>query len=313
MSRSQFHIEPVPPFRLDLAVWALRRRPDNLIDCWDGKTYRRLLVLPAGTVKVAVSQLQPGEDAHLRVTLEGHSLGSLVKAAVTAALDRLLGLRIDLTSFYHLASRDEKLAELTAPFRGMKPPRFPSLYEALLNAIACQQVSLTLGIALLNRLGARYGMALSTGEIKIYAFPRPEDLARLSSAEFRELGFSHQKGLAMIGLSKSIVDGRLDLEALAGQSDEDAVQSLRRLHGIGRWSAEYALLRGLGRTHMFPGDDVGARNHMQRWLGLAKPLDYRGVQKLLEPWKPYGGLIYFHLLLRQLQSAGVLGGVSVAG
>jgi DNA-3-methyladenine glycosylase II len=312
MSGTVFYIEPVPSFRLDLAVWALRRRPDNLIDRWDGRTYRRLLVLPPERANVSVSQLEPSKDAKLRVTLEGHSLGSSVKAAVMATLDRLLGLGIDLADFYQFASRHEKLAELTAPFLGMKPPRFASIFEALLNAIACQQVTLTLGIGLLNRLAGRYGMSLGVGEAEDYAFPRPEDLAPRSSAELRELGFSHQKGLAMIALSRSIVEGRLDLEALSQQPDEDAVRSLRELHGVGRWSAEYVLLRGLGRTHVFPGDDVGARNHLRRWLGLAKPLDYHGVQELLEPWKPYAGLIYFHLLLRQLQSTGVLGGVSAA-
>jgi hypothetical protein len=53
MSRSTFHLEPVPPFRLDLTVWTLRRRRDNALDRWDGQTYRRVLPLPAGLVEVA--------------------------------------------------------------------------------------------------------------------------------------------------------------------------------------------------------------------------------------------------------------------
>jgi DNA-3-methyladenine glycosylase II len=62
----------------------------------------------------------------------------------------------------------------------------------------------------------------------------------------------------------------------------------------------------LGRIHIFPGDDVGVRNRLQDWMKVARPLDYEGVQRLLSRWKPYGGLIYFHLLLKGLREAGQL-------
>jgi DNA-3-methyladenine glycosylase II len=62
----------------------------------------------------------------------------------------------------------------------------------------------------------------------------------------------------------------------------------------------------LGRIHIFPGDDVGVRNRLQTWMRVAKPLDYEGVRRILNRWKPYGGLIYFHLLLHGLNEAGHL-------
>jgi DNA-3-methyladenine glycosylase II len=79
---------------------------------------------------------------------------------------------------------------------------------------------------------------------------------------------------------------------------------LLELEGVGRWTAEYVLLRGLGRLHVFPGDDVGARNMLRRWLHRVKPFDYAGVRRTLGRWKPYAGLIYFHLLLHGLAEAG---------
>ena len=60
-------------------------------------------------------------------------------------------------------------------------------------------------------------------------------------------------------------------------------------------------MRGLGRLHVFPGDDVGARNNLQRWLGLLEPLDYHGVRRALAGWQPFQGLVYLHLLVRGLQ------------
>ena len=100
--------------------------------------------------------------------------------------------------------------------------------------------------------------------------------------------------------------GNCDLESLVDLPDDEAVGRLEQLRGVGRWTAEYVLLRGLGRWHIFPGDDVGARNSLTRWLKLRKPLDYQRVRRVMARWKGYGGLIYFHLLLDRLATARLL-------
>ncbi len=306
MSKNTFFLEPVPPFRLDLTAWTLRRRPDNAIDRRDGVTYRRALALPGGPVEAAVVQTGPPEAARLRVTVRGVPLDPEVKRAVTLDLERLLGVRIDLAAFYQLASRDAELRPLVERFRGMKPPRFPSVFESVINAIASQQVSRTLAIRLLNRLAASYGVTFRDGDATAHAFPRSNDLAAFRPADLQRLGFSQQKGRAMIELAKSITEGGLDLEGLAELPDDEAVERLCGLRGVGRWTAEYVLLRGLGRTHVFPGDVVGVRNNLQRWLHLTNPPDCAAVRLTLARWRPYGGLVYFHLLLDRLAGAGFL-------
>ncbi len=296
----------MPPFRLGLAVWVLRRRPENLIDRWDGRCYRRALDLEGGPVEVTVTQTGPPETPRLRVVVEGKRAGPGTRPAITAALERLLGLRIDLTDFERFAARDVRLRPLARRFRGMKPPRFPTVFECLVNGIACQQVTLTLGIRLLGRLAEAYGLEASGGEVPAHAFPRPEDLAGRKPEELRPLGFSRQKARALIDLACAIAEGHLDLEAMATEPDEIVVDRLLRLRGVGRWTAEYVLLRGLGRLHVFPGDDVGARNNLRRWLERPASLDYEGVHQALAPWRAYAGLVYFHLLLDRLTETGVM-------
>jgi DNA-3-methyladenine glycosylase II len=73
-----------------------------------------------------------------------------------------------------------------------------------------------------------------------------------------------------------------------------------------RWSAEYALLRGLGRMHVFPGDDVGARANLARQLAVTGVDDYEAVRRTVASWHPHEGLVYFHLLLDRLASRGVI-------
>jgi DNA-3-methyladenine glycosylase II len=306
MKRDSFLLEPISPFRLDLTVWALRRRPDNVVDRWDGHTYRRVLPLPGGFAEIAVTQGGPPETPQLRVTVGAAALSLEVQQCVTRTLERLLGFRTDVAAFYPLASRDAALSSLAQRFCGMKPPRFATVFESVITAIASQQVTRTVGVLLLNRLAVSYGAAVHAGEVAAYAFPQAEDLATLHPTHLRQLGFSRQKGRAMIELARSITVEGLDLERLAKLPDDQAIERLCDLQGVGRWSAEYVLLRGLGRTHVFPGDDVGARKNLQRWLNLVKPLDYAAVHRVLERWRPYGGLVYFHLLLDRLAEAGFL-------
>ena len=306
MTRGAFELKPVSPFRLDLTVWTLRRRPGNVVDRWDGGTYSRLLALPTGPVEVAVSQRGPPEAAVLQVAVTGHPLRARERADVTSALELLLGLNIDLSRFYRFATHHRQLAPLAQRFRGMKPPRFATVFEGLINAMACQQMTLTLGIRLLGNLAVAFGTEFRKGDEIVYAFPRPADLAGLSPPDLRRLGFSHQKGRSMIELARSIAEGRLGVERFADLPDDEAVKQLCELRGVGRWTAEYVLLRGLGRTHIFPGDDVGSRNNLRRWLGLDKPLDYESVRDELSSFGEYAGLVYFHLLLDRLAEAGEL-------
>jgi DNA-3-methyladenine glycosylase II len=306
MNIMTFSLDPVPPFRLDLTAWTLRRRPVNLVDRWDGQTYRRMLALEDEVVEIAATQSGASDAPHLRVTLSGARLSPEMEGAARAILARTLGLRVDLSTFYRFAEADAKLGPLVRRFRGVKPPRFPSVFETLANAIACQQITLTQGIHLLNRLAQTYGMAATGGDTSAHAFPRPQDLAELAPQELKSLGFSTQRGRALVELASAVAHGLLDLEALAGLDDDAILARLLALRGVGRWTAEYVLLRGLGRLDRFPGDDVGARNNLCRWLGLTEPLDYAGVQRRLAQWSPYGGLLYFHLLLDRLAEAGYL-------
>lgn len=111
---------------------------------------------------------------------------------------------------------------------------------------------------------------------------------------------------ALTELAGAVVQGELDLEAMTELDEETVRTRLRQLWGVGRWTAEYAPLRGLGRLHIFPGDDVGARNGLGRWLGLSEKLDYDAVRCALTKWHPYAGLIYFHLLLNRHAKEGYL-------
>jgi DNA-3-methyladenine glycosylase II len=277
VSQRSFSITPIPPFRLDLTAWALRRRPENAIDRWDGRTYRRVLMIDSQAVEVAVHQSGGPYAPQLEVLV-----------------------------FYRLATRDPRLQPLVVEFRGLKPPQFPTVFEAVANGIACQQLSLLVGILLLSRLAHRVGVISANSKDAPHAFPDPTEFCGVEVQSLKSLGFSVNKSQTLIDVSSAIRDQRLNLESLVKLDNQAALEQLVKLKGVGRWTAEYVLLRGLGRLDIFPGDDVGARKKLAHFLRKKKLLDYDGVRRAVADWQPYAGFVYFHLLLARIKKAGWL-------
>ncbi|HEU5379438.1 MAG TPA: hypothetical protein VFV38_28780 [Ktedonobacteraceae bacterium] len=302
MRQETFWLDPLPPFRLDLTVWALRRRARNQIDQWDGTTYTRVLLLDDQPVKVAVSQV----SGRLLVTAASPAPLAHLRVRISHLLQQVLGYATDVSAFTNLTACDPTIADLARRFQGLKPPRFPTLFEAFLNAFACQQVSLDVGLLLLNRLTERYGLTWTDEQGTSAAFPGPEQLVNVSEAQLRTLGWSRQKARAALELASLLSQNPAHFARLEALSNEAICQAILPLRGVGRWSAEYVLLRGLGRIDTFPGDDVGAQNNLKTLLSLDEKLTYARINALTARWQPYAGFVYFHLLLRNLDKKGLL-------
>ena len=307
MHEAAFTIAVTPPFRLDLTAWALRRRKKNAIDNWDGEAYSRILVLQGTPVKITA--VQGGSPKSPKLTVRLHSTKQLSLEQQTEAqvvLQKVLGLAVGVQPFQALAAKRLELRQLAEQFIGVRPPRFPTIFEALANAVACQQVSLDAGISLLNRLTEAYGLEFFDGIGTAHAFPRPEDVLNASEEGLRQLGFSRQKVRAIKEVAYAIASDDAQFGWLELASNEEALARLQAIHGIGRWSAEYVLLRGLGRLDVFPGDDIGGQNNVQALLGLVGRPDYAQLKNLTAVWSPYAGFVYFHLLLSKLHGKGLV-------
>jgi DNA-3-methyladenine glycosylase II len=137
----RFELRPVAPFRLDLTAWTLRRDPANTIDRWDGREYRRVVLLDDRPAELALRQTGPMERPHLAVEIKGARPGAKLQSLAAALLDRLLGLSLDLAEFHQWVNRQPRLCILGRQFHGLHPPRFPTVWEAAVNAISCQQLS----------------------------------------------------------------------------------------------------------------------------------------------------------------------------
>jgi len=244
---------------------------------------------------VAVTQVGAASAPRLEVVLAGPYTPPSAETAARSTLARLLGIDLDLSGFYTRAARDPVLTELAERYRGLKPPRFPTVFECLLNAVACQQLSIAAGLTILSRLAAAAGAPIGP----LHVFPAPSDVLGLSPSALRTLGFSKRKAQTILELARAAAAGEFELETLEQLDDAAVVEALVRQPGIGRWSADYVLLRGLGRLNIFPQSDVGALNGLRAYL-VASGRDESADEALVR-WAPDAGLVYFHLLLRGLE------------
>jgi DNA-3-methyladenine glycosylase II len=287
----------VTPYRLDLTVSVLRRFSTNVVDrLSDDGRYERALVGFASPATVAVRQSDP---AALEVTIDAPA-GEAARAL--ALVQRMLGVDRDLSGFDRAAARVPWFRALAKRMRGVKPPRYPTLWEACVNAVVFQQISLFAAGAIFRRVIEALGTKVDGAGGILYAFPSPQTVLGAPDATLRTAGLSINKIAALRRIAEALLGGTLDEAMLEERSSPDAATLLASIKGIGPWTAAVVLLRGLGRLDVFPAKDSGVARSLAVIAG-AESVDVAATLKTLGA---YRGMLYYHLLLARLDARGDL-------
>jgi DNA-3-methyladenine glycosylase II len=294
----QCHALPVPePYRLDLTVTVLRRLSTNLVDVLTrDRAYVRILGDAAEPIVVRVTQPSPGT---LTADIQGPARA---QARVLALLRRILGVDVDLTRFYRAAASIPWLHPLALRMRGVRPPRYPTLWEACVNAIVFQQISLAAAGAILGRLTAGLGAPTACGGVQLHRFPDFTQVQRAEDALLRSFGLSAGKLATLRRVGEALAGGTLSEALLEERATPDAAALLQRIKGIGPWTAAVILLRGLGRLDAFPPHDASVARTLAL-VGGSPPFHLEAALGLLGAER---GMLYYHLLLARLEARGEL-------
>jgi DNA-3-methyladenine glycosylase II len=176
-----------------------------------------------------------------------------------------------------LARRDPALGRVIA---AVGPPQFrapaDSAFAALVRSITFQQLAGRAAIAIHGRLMER----LPDG-------PTPEGVLALSEDDMRAAGLSRNKTASIRDLAAKARDGVVPLDSLDSLSDEEVIERLSSVRGIGRWTAEMFLMFHLRRLDVWPVDDLGVRNGYARIHALPTPPRPAELVALGEPYRPY--------------------------
>lgn len=188
----------------------------------------------------------------------------------------------------HLAKADPTLAAI---IKRVGPCRLHAVaprdaFEALCMSIASQQLSTKAAATIFGRF-----CDLFPPDRK----PTPDRVMTLTDEEIRAVGFSRPKVTFIRDLAERVIDGRLDLTGLKKHPDDEVMRQLVAVKGIGRWTAEIFLMFRLGRPDIFPADDLGLMNAVQRAYGLRKRPDAKRLRTLCEKWQPYRSVAAWYL------------------
>ncbi|MEG1038509.1 MAG: DNA-3-methyladenine glycosylase [Pseudomonas sp.] len=166
-----------------------------------------------------------------------------------------------------------------------RPERDP--YQALVRAIAYQQLHVKAGDAILGRFLALYPEC---------DFPSPEQVLATTPEQLRACGFSANKLATIQGIAKARQQGLVpDHQQALTLDDEQLIERLVSLRGVGRWTVEMLLIYTLERMDILPADDFGVREGYRRLQGLDAQPNRRQMIELGNAWRPYRTIAAWYL------------------
>jgi DNA-3-methyladenine glycosylase II len=197
---------------------------------------------------------------------------------------------------YHLAKNDPALAVLIMKYgdASIKPHR--DYYSELVTSIVGQQLSIHAAAAIWQRL-----LVIAGGKP-----PTPQQLLEIDETTLRQVGLSRPKIGYVKDLAEHILDGRLDMEHISSLPNDQIIEQLTAVKGIGEWSAHMFMLFGLGRLDILPWGDLGIKKAAQQIYKLKELPDKAKLESIAKKhkWAPYQSIASWYLW-KSLENEGI--------
>ena len=288
MDRLTVSIKPVPPFNFELTTgyhtyFQNRYGTDSMED----GVYRRLIDLDDKLVLASVRSIGTLEAPELALELRGSELSPDDVESATDRVSWLLGVDQGLAPFYELGRADQAMAGLVEQFYGLHLPHTASVFEALVLAVLGQQISTNVARIIRTLLIETFGPSAEFDGETYYAFPRPASIWASSPAELHTMKLTQRKSEYVHGLAGSALDPEMGLECLEELTDREIVEKLVALRGVGMWTAQWVLIRAVGRPDALPLGDLALRRVVSQLFMDGEDVNDAKVEEIAQRWSPY--------------------------
>ena len=166
----------------------------------------------------------------------------------------------------------------------VKPGR--DRFGMLTKSILHQQLAVAAASTIVGRFCAIYGDG---------RFPRPEEVLRTPPRKLRAAGVSRQKAGYLKDLARKVSDGTISFRRYGRMTDEEVIENLTQVKGIGRWTAEMFLLFALGRPDVWAIGDLGLQLAVKNLYGLRKHPSPKRMVQVAKPWQPFRSVASWYL------------------
>ena len=290
-----------PPFSLGLfmGLYASYKFPELVDVVRDGKYYRVLYTETLKPTLVIVEEPGTIDDPTLNLTIySANSLSGEDLNYIRGKIRWMLGLDDDLSAFYaYVEERDPVLSRFIKRLRGLRAPATPTVFEAVVHALVEQQISFNFAGKIKSRLVQKFGQTMEVEGETYYAFPTPESLSRTTPQELRTLQLSRRKGEYIVDVASRVASGEFDFEILKYQPHQVVIEEISKLRGLGKWTAEMVMVRGMRKLDAIPADDVALRRLISHYYSNDAKVSNEQARDLAEKrWGQYRGYAAFYLM-----------------
>ena len=295
-------ISPKSPFNFELSV-KIFSNGDPQIQRYEKGFYWQLIWLNNKLVLITVRSLGSVDKPELSVSIKpDNELNKKDRVLARKILTLIFNLDFDLKYFYEDMHEDSIMSKLILKLLGLNSHTTPTFFEAIVSSIIEQQISLKAARSIETKMIKEFGNILQLDGETYYSFPTPETLSNLEKEDLREYGLSFRKAEYVIDLSKCIEENKLDLNELKTKSTSEIISELLKIRGIGVWTAELAVIRGLHRVVALPADDIGLRRVVSHYYNNDEPISADELRRIAKGWGRWSGLAAFYLVVADIMS-----------
>lgn len=292
----ELSLTPTPPFDFAHTLRVLQRsRADGTAKSVEAGTLMQALQVTGQAVGVRLHSTGTVDNPHLHCTLSAET--ALTLELVDAATEQLrfyLSLDDDLSDFYTLAEKDGAFQPVLDNLYGYHQVKFPSLFSGLCWALITQRTPNSFAFKSVERLSASLGDAAQVAGQSFPTFPEPHTfLTDEAAALILEATNNTRKTERLIPLARAVM--ALDERALRTEPYGEVEKALKQLPGIGQWSADYVMLRALGRYERAPWTDTWLIEAISRVYTGGLTISRGDARKLAESYGWYQGLWVHYL------------------
>jgi DNA-3-methyladenine glycosylase II len=294
-------VSAVPPFNFDLSAKIFSDGDRQIRNYEDGK-FTQVIRVNDKLIHVTLKPEGTVDKPQLLTELKSEKIMTKAdKKKTTETIRSLFNLDFDLTQFYEQIKKDTIIAEIARKLRGLRSPTTQTVYEALVDSIVEQQISLKVANNLENRLIKKFGDTLKIEDKVYYAYPTPQRMASASVEELRLCGLSQRKAEYIQEASTLIAEGKLDLEKFKNyENSNEIIDEMDKIRGIGVWTAELTIIRAMHKWDAMPADDLGLRRVISHYYCGGKRITTAEARQIAHDWGRWKGLAAYYLIVAEM-------------
>ncbi len=301
-----FQMQTLAPFNFDLCA-QIFGGGDSEIRTYAKGEFHQALRLNHNFILISLTSKGTVEQPRIEITLKSNTpLTKQDMQTAKEAVHFIFNLDFDLCSFYQDIEKEPTMHRIAQQLYGLKNPTTPTVFESLVDSIVEQQISIKVAHTIEQRLAKKFGENLTIDGATYFLYPTPQNIATATESEVQQVGLSQRKAEYIHGAAQLIVEGKLDLEKIKSEKDpEQIIAELDEIRGIGIWTAELTMLRGMQRLDALPADDFGIRRVISRYYCGGRPIKTAEARKIAESWGRWKGLAAYYLIVAEAKDLSV--------